>query len=107
MKKLPEDKQKVYGLLSTGDIVTHHWSGNTVEQNMWRQGNIFETEDEAIKAKQKRVLEAMREQDKYTKAFLQIRSEGEKDFLVVDDRYIIDFEDLVKVCEEYQKCQKA
>ena len=74
---------------------------------MWRQGNIFETEDEAVKAKQKRVLEAMREQDKYIKAFIQIRSEGEKDFLVVDDRYIIDFEDLVKVCEEYQKCQKA
>ena len=107
MKKLPQDKQKVYGLLATGDIVTHHWSGNTVEKNMWRQGNIFETEDEAVKAKQKRVLEAMREQDKYAKAFLQIRSEGEKDFLVVDDRYIIDFEDLVKLCEDYQKCQKA
>ena len=47
MTRMPKDKQKVYALLADGTIAVHYWSSNTVETNMFLQGNIFEDKGDA------------------------------------------------------------
>ena len=107
MQKRPEDKQKVFALLSDGTIATHYWSNSRQQMQMFYLGNIFETEEDAQRERQRRTLEALRDKSQLDKPVLQIRTEGETDFLIVDDRYIIDFKDILKACEEWKKCQRA
>lgn len=109
MTQTPEEKQKVYALLADGSIAVHYWGNNPIEQNMLKQGNIFETEEEAINEKQRRLMSTMAAElkTKVRDPFIQIKTGEKTDFLIVDDRYIIDFKDILKVCEEFQRCQKA
>jgi len=60
MTEKPKDKQKVFALLADGSIAVHHWSNNEVENRMFCQGNIFETEEEARSERERRILTALK-----------------------------------------------
>lgn len=107
LTKKPNDKEECYALLADGNIAKHFWGNNAIENNMLLQGNMFKTEKEAKAERERRLLNAMREAKGLQKPFLQIKADGKVDFLIVDDRYAISFEDIVNLCEEYKKCQKA
>ena len=109
--KLPKKKDKVYALLSDGSVVTHIWEGNLQQQRMYWQGNLFESAKAASDEKQRRVMAAMRETNPhrapqlkplYKAENVSVTEENGKEYLVMDGT-AVDFETILRVCQEFKK----
>lgn len=108
MIEKPKDRQKVFALLADGTIAEHYWSNNDAENRMFLQGNIFETEKDARSERDRRILMAMSKKEPKTIGLRIMSDSVMTDFLVVDEKYYISFEDIMQlIMDEKEKCQKA
>lgn len=107
--KLPKKNEAVYAILSDGSIVKHIWEGTAQQMRTYWQGNYFETPKAAGEEKQRRVMEAVKAvQPHHAPAPLfkpesiEVAEVNGKESLVMDGM-AVDFETLLKICQEYKK----
>jgi len=105
MTEKPKDKQKVFALLADGSIAEHYWSNNDTENRMFYQGNIFETEENAREESKNRQVRTIGKElgAKILRPTLQIEEDGNKNYLIIDGKYKVDFEDIMKSIEAWKR----